>query len=78
MMNEEIWIEIQGYEGKYAISNKRRIKSLKRLSNDGRLLREREMKFSKNGNYDVVQLVDDEGKYKIHYVDKLMFIHFGV
>lgn len=34
------------------------------------------MKKSKNGEYEVVQLVDKQNNYKIKYVDKLMFEHF--
>lgn len=77
-MKKEIWKPIIEYEGIYEISNFRKIKSLKRFSVTGRLLREKQMKFSKNGKYEVVQLVDKNGKPKIHYVDKLMFQHFGI
>lgn len=31
---QEIWKDIQGYEGLYQVSNLGRVKSLKRLSND--------------------------------------------
>lgn len=75
-MENEIWKPIKNYEGLYEISNTRKIKSLKRLSVNGRLLREKNMKFSKNKNYDVVQLVDKNNNYKVHYVDKLMYINF--
>lgn len=75
-MENEIWKPIKNYEGLYEISNTRKIKSLKRLSANGRLLREKNMKFSKNKNYDVVQLVDKNNNYKVHYVDKLMYINF--
>ena len=78
-MEEEIWKDIKGYEGKYKISNKRKIISLKRYSANGRLLRQKELKFSKmNKKYDVVQLIDSDDKSKLHYVDRLMFDHFGI
>lgn len=77
-MKEEIWKPIIGYEGIYEISNFRKIKSLKRFSVTGKLLREKEMKFSKNGKYEVVQLVDKNGKSKIYYIDKLMFQYFNI
>ena len=76
-MEQEIWKSITGYEGIYEISNNRKIKSLRRMSACGRLLREKELKFSKNGKYDVIQLTDKNGKAKIYYVDNLMFEHFN-
>lgn len=75
-MEQEIWKSIIGYEGLYEISNTRKIKSLKRISRNGRLLREKELKFSKNGKYDVVQLINKDGKEKIYFVDRLMFEYF--
>lgn len=72
----ELWKDIPNYEGIYQISNLRKIKRLKRM-NKGKLLHEKEMKFSKNGNYDVVCLTKD-GKTKNYYVDKLMFEIFGI
>jgi predicted RNA-binding protein associated with RNAse of E/G family len=78
-MEEEIWKPIKGYEGRYKISNKRKVVSLKRYSANGRLLREKELKFSKiNKKYDVVQLIDSTGKPKLYYVDRLMFEHFNI
>ena len=75
-MENEIWKPIKGYEGLYYISNTRKIKKEKRLSSNGRLLREKELKFSNNSGYDIVQLTNKEGKQKIHYIDRLMYEHF--
>lgn len=76
-MEEEVWKPIKGYEGLYEISNQRKIKVFKRLSANGRLLREKELKFTNNsGGYDVVQLTDKNKKAKVHYVDRLMYDHF--
>lgn len=72
----EIWKDIPNYEGIYQISNTRKIKRLKRL-NKGRLLHEKEMKFSSNGGYDVISLTK-EGKSKNYYVDRLMYELFEV
>ena len=74
-MKEEIWKDIKDYEGIYQISNLGRIKSLMRINETGRFLRQRIMKISKNGNYDVVSLRKN-GKDKIYYLGKLMYEYF--
>ena len=74
---EEKWVDIPNYEGIYKISNTRKIKRLKRINKKGRLLREKEMKFTNNGGYDIIQLTKD-GESKFYYVDRLMFEIFGV
>lgn len=68
----EIWKDIPTYEGIYQISNTRKVKRLKRINEKGRLLREKEMKFTSNGGYDVISLTKD-GKSKIYYIDRLMY-----
>lgn len=77
-MKQEIWKPIKDYEGLYEISNTRKIKTIKRLSSNGRLIREKELKFSNNHGYDVIQLRDKDGNCKVYYVDKLMYINFGI
>ena len=74
-MNEEIWKDIEGYEGIYQISNKKRIKSLERLNEKGRYLRERIMKTPLNGKYKVVTLRKNEIP-KNFYIDKLYYLTF--
>jgi hypothetical protein len=42
----EIWVDIPGYDGMYQVSNFGRVKSLKRYSSAGKLLKERILKFN--------------------------------
>jgi hypothetical protein len=72
---EELWKDIESYEGHYQISNMKRIKSLERISNNGKLLREKILKNSKHGNYEIVWLSKD-GKQKLFYIDRLYYQHF--
>lgn len=58
----EIWKDIVGYEGLYSVSNLGRVKSLKRLLNDGRLWKERILKPETNHGYLRVRLCDNNGK----------------
>lgn len=71
----EIWKDIKGYEGLYQISSLKKIKSLERKNKDGKLLREKILKGSKNGNYDTVWLTKD-GKGKVFYLDRLYYDNF--
>lgn len=48
---KEIWKDIEGYEGLYQISSFGRIKSLKRLGEDGRQLPEKILKTSNSHGY---------------------------
>ena len=76
-MYKEIWKPIIGYEGLYEISNTRKIKSLRRLSLSGNVLKEKYLKFcKKKDGYEVVTLFNKEGKKKNYYVDKLMYYYF--
>ena len=72
---EELWKDIESYEGHYQISNMKRIKSLERISNNGKLLREKILKNSKHGNYEIVWLSKD-GEQKMFYIDRLYYQHF--
>lgn len=74
-MKEEIWKPIKEYEGMYEISNNGRIKSLNRINEKGRFIREKIMKTPKNGKYSVVSL-SKNNKSKNYYVDKLLFEYF--
>ena len=74
-MKEEKWKPIIGYEGLYEISNNGRIKSLNRINEKGRFIRERIMKTPKNGKYAVVSLRKNN-ECKNYYVDKLLFEYF--
>ena len=71
-MKEEIWKDIQGYEGLYQISNMGRVKSVERTAKNGRGYRtvpEKIMKPYKNsdGYLQVGLYKDDKGKkYYVH------------
>jgi hypothetical protein len=69
---EEIWKDIDGYEGKYKISNYGRVKSLQRVSKNGAKIKERILNPSpqKNG-YVQVHLSTDDG-YRWELVHRLV------
>lgn len=68
----EIWRDIEGYEGKYQISNYGRIKSKKRLDTKNRPIKERILKTSqKYYGYQTVGLTIN-GKTKYYYVHRLV------
>lgn len=68
---KEIWKDIEGYEGHYQISNLGRIKSLKRLGNDGRRLPEKILKTGNSHGYRSIVLRKD-GKSCIYSVHRLV------
>lgn len=74
-MEQEQWKDIEGYEGLYQMSNLKRIKSLKRIGYNGKLLREKILKYTKHGKYDTVWLTKDN-KSKLYYIDKLYYLNF--
>ena len=69
---EEIWKDIEGYEGKYKVSNYGRVKSLQRISKNGTKIKERILNPSpqKNG-YVQVHLSTDDG-YRWELVHRLV------
>lgn len=77
---EEVWKDIEGFEGKYQVSNLGRVKSVKRLvDNDGVLgkkgkqtVRERILKFADARGYKVVALYGHGTKRSILYVHRLV------
>ena len=62
-MENEIWKDIKGYDGKYQISNKGNIKNVKR----NKLL-----KIQFNKNYKCIHLVGTDGKIKNYTIHRLM------
>lgn len=61
---EEVWLPVKEYEDRYAISNKGRIKSLERVNNYGRRIKEKILKASMTSTgYRLVTLLKD-GKIK--------------
>ena len=72
MENKEIWKDIEGFEGKYQISNMGRVKSLERIDNNNHPVKEKIMKSVKDsGGYLQVKLYKD-GKYKSYLIHRLV------
>ena len=72
MENEEIWKDIDGYDGIYQVSNLGRIKSLERFSLQNHLLPERIINgFTNDHGYLVVDLYKD-GERKRYYVHRVV------
>jgi len=73
----EVWKDIPGYEGKYQVSNKGRVKSLSRKDAKGQSLPERILKLQDNGRgYKKVTLWSNGvgKKYFVHYLVAATFI----
>lgn len=75
-MEEEHWVDIPEYKGLYQMSNKKRIKSLQRISLNGRLLKEKILKTNNSRGYKTIWL-SKNNKQKLFYVDNLYFKIFG-
>jgi len=77
-MEQEIWKDIQGYEGKYQVSNIGRVKSLERVStfnNSKGLKKEIIIKSWNDSDYIRVKLCK-ESVEKTHRVHRLVANHF--
>jgi hypothetical protein len=75
----EKWRPIKGYSGKYEISSWGRVKSLKRLSFDGRTLQERFLRPGKTNGYYYVGLYNiasNQSKRTIIPIHKLVALAF--
>lgn len=77
---QEIWKDIQGYEGLYQISNTGKVKSLGRFVYNGSGMRwnaERILKCKDNGHgYLNVCLARDKDDHKYAYIHRLVATHF--
>ena len=75
---EEVWRTIVGYEGLYVVSNMGRVRSLERIDSLGRVVKEKILSPSKNGNegYLFVYLYKN-GKSKNHYIHRLVLSAFA-
>lgn len=76
-MNEEIWKDIEGYEGLYQVSNLGRVRSLDRwartVGNSVQLRKGRVMKQKLNNNgYLSIQLYDANHNYNYYFVHRLV------
>lgn len=71
---EEVWKDIPGYEGMYQMSNTKKVKSLKRINEGGRLLKERILTPVYSGNAKIpIVWVRKDGKPKGLYIERLYF-----
>jgi len=68
---EEVWKDIEGYDGDYQISNKGNIKSFKRIK-DGKLLKAT----VGNTGYCTVKLSNKDKERKTFRVHRLVALHF--
>lgn len=75
---KEIWKPIKGYEGRYEISNRGRVKSLISLHNgkNDNVRTENYIKLYDNKGYKRVALVNSTGKTKYMLVHRLVAYHF--
>lgn len=72
MTNDEIWKDVQGYEGLYQVSNQGRVKSLERVAPNKHCVEERILKFKKNrAGYFQVWLYKNN-KAKVFLVHRLV------
>lgn len=75
MKNCEVWKDIDGYEGKYKISNLGRVKSLVFSNRQSTFLKERILKPQKNKKYLQVSLCKNN-KIKIINIHRLVALTF--
>lgn len=66
----ENWVDITGYEGRYQISNKLRIRA---IFSHWRL---KKVSINKHHGYATVGLMDEDGKNKHHFMHRLVAQHF--
>ncbi len=78
-INGEVWKDIQGYNGDYQASSFGRIKSCMRMSEDGRLLKDkiRKQYFYENNGAVCFVVLRFNGKAKTHTVQSLVFYAFN-
>ena len=74
---DEIWKDIEGYEGKYAVSNKGRVKSLERVDSLGRRVNEKILRPCKSGNGYLLIWLCKGGSRKLHYIHRLVLSTFN-
>ena len=75
-MSDELWKSIPGYEGKYEVSNKGKVRSIDHFANDGHLYKGRVLKIHKdNQGYCRVWLYHNR-KTKPHLVHRLVALTF--
>jgi len=79
-LNMEIYKDVKGYEGLYAVSNYGNVKSIERLiiRSDGRkrTIKERIKDGTHNKGYKRIALVDSDGNSKSFYVHRIVAHNF--
>lgn len=74
---DEVWKDIEGYEGLYQVSNLGRIKALQRLRKNGRVRKEQILKnHAYENGYFKITLCDNTMKSKRYFVHRLVAIAF--
>ena len=77
---EEVWLDVKGYEGKYQISNKGRVKSLERIVKNGktttRVVKERILKLTNTefGYYSITLVPRPERTFFVHRLVMANFV----
>ena len=76
-MKQEIWKDIEGYEGMYQVSNLGRVKALDRRDNKGKLQKEKLRKFgTKKDGYKIISLSKNNKlkSYVLHRIVAKAFV----
>ncbi|MBN8199186.1 NUMOD4 domain-containing protein [Cytobacillus pseudoceanisediminis] len=77
MESIEVWKDIDGYEGIYQISSMGRVRSIDRLSRNGRRLKGKiKVREGNPYGFHIVKLIDKEGIAKNHKVAELLKKYF--
>lgn len=75
-MKKEIWKDIIGYEGLYMVSNYGRVKSLERINNYGRIVKEKILKTRIDSKGHLRVGLSKNGKVIDYSVHRLVAMHF--
>lgn len=76
-MDEEVWKDVRGYEGKYAVSNMGRVKSLTRVNSLGRRVNERILRPLNNGRGYLKVNLCKGGEIKQYTIHRLVLSTFN-
>jgi len=80
-LQNEIWIDVYGYDGMYEVSNLGRLKSLKRYVNNGRggqkLVKERILKQTIKPTKNLSVKLSSDGNYKGFSIGQIVFFSFN-
>ena len=76
-MDNEIWRDIEGFEGRYQVSNMGRIKSLERVDSLGRRVNERILSPGKDGKGYLFVILCKGGERKRYFIHRLCLMTFN-